>query len=110
MIEPRAILIPALTTALKTATGLKVYDSLPIHQVNTSVFPHVNITDIAVTEDGPKTQFHYVVNVLLEVVHNNINTLQTLYSDMDKVLSIVTNGSPFALSGGYSIMDCQLNT
>lgn len=109
MIEIRSILIPALTSAIKTATGLKVYDDLPIHLINTAIFPHVNISDIYVSENGPKNAYNYEVNILLEVVHNNISSLATLHSDMNKVLGIVNNSSPFALTGGYTIMDCRLN-
>jgi hypothetical protein len=109
MIEIRSILIPALTSALQTATGLKVYDGIPIHLFGTLVFPRIEISDVFVSEDGPKNSFQYTVNVLLEIQHKNIKTMETLYSDMDKVKSLINNRSPFTLASPYEIMDCVLN-
>lgn len=109
MIEVRSLLVPSLTTAINTATGLKVYDGLPIYNINTAVFPHVNISDIHIQEDGPKNLLQYKVNVLIEVCHNRITTLDTLYQDMNKILGFVNNGAPFAIGGLHVIMDCQLD-
>ena len=109
MIEVRSILVPQLTAALVTATGLKVYDGLPIYNAKTAVYPHINISDIHVSEDGPKNTLQYKVQILLEVCHNKIYTMDTLYQDMNKVMGLVNNGSPFAIGGGHVIMDCQLN-
>ena len=108
MVEIRSILIPALKTALVTATGLTVYDSLPIHLDGTEKTPCINISDIYDEEDGPKNKFHYNVNILLEVIHKSQTTLQTLYTSMNLVKGIVNNRVPFALTGGYEIMDCRL--
>lgn len=109
MIEIRTILIPALKSALITATGLTVYDSLPIHLDGTEKTPCINISDVYVDEDGPKNQYHYNVNVLLEVIHKSQSSLQPLYTSMNKVLGIINNRVPFELTGGYEIMDCRLN-
>ena len=108
MIEIRSILIPALKTALTTATNLTVYDSLPIHLDGTEKTPCINISDIYDEEDGPKNQYHYTVNVLLEVVHKARPTMETLHESMNSVKGIINNRTPFALTGGYEIMDCRL--
>lgn len=110
MKDIRSILIPALTTAITTATGRKVYDSMPIQLFGTAIYPCVNISDVFVEEDGPKNSFQYRASVMIEVVHKGLQSLTSLYTDMDNVLSIVNNGVPFALASPYKIMDCTLNT
>lgn len=108
MIDIRSILIPKLTTALISATGRKIYDGMPIQLSGSMVFPCINISDCYIDEDGPKTSFQYKANILLEVIHKNLTSLNTLYSDMNKVKSIITNGNPFALDGIHKIIDCIL--
>lgn len=108
MNDVRSILITALTSSLATATGRKVYGQMPIHLEGTKVFPHIEISDISIQEDGQKNNFQYTVNVLLEIVHKNLASLSTLYNDMNNVKGIVNNSVPFSLTGGYSIMDCRL--
>ena len=94
---------------MATATGRTVYADDPIQLGNTLMFPHIAISDVFVQEDGPKTAFHYNANVLIEIVHKNLKSLKTLHDDINNVLSIVGNGSPFALDSPYEIMDCTLN-
>jgi hypothetical protein len=108
MNDVRSILITALTSSLATATGRKVYGQMPIHLEGTKVFPHIEISDISIQEDGQKNNFQYTVNVLLEIWHKNLASLSTLYNDMNNVKGIINNAVPFALTGGYSIMDCRL--
>jgi len=108
MTDVRTILITALTAALATATGRKVYGQMPIHLDGTKVYPHIEISDISIQEDGPKNNYQYVVNVLLEIIHKNLSSMSTLYNDMNNVKGIINNSVPFSLTGGYNIMDCRL--
>lgn len=103
------ILTTALATALRTVTGRTVYQDNNIQLDKTLMFPHIAISDVFITEDGPKTSLHYRAEVLLEVVHKQISSMAVLHSDINNVLSIVNNGVPFALESPFEIMDCTLN-
>lgn len=110
MNDIRSILITGLKSALATATGRKVYGDMPIQLEGTKVFPHISISDIFVQEEGPKNKYHYNANVLIEIVHKQLASMGTMHNDLNNALSIVNNAVPFALTGGFSIMDCRLNT
>ena len=110
MNDVRSVLITGLKAALATATGRKVYGDTPIQLEGTKVFPRIDITDILVTEEGPKNAYHYTANVLIEIVHKQLTSMATMHNDLNNALSIVNNAVPFTLTGGYSIMDCRLNT
>lgn len=110
MNDIRNILITALKSSLATATGRKVYGELPIQLEGTKVFPHISISEVFVQEEGPKNAYHYNANVLIEIVHKQLTTMATLYNDLNNALEVVNNAVPFALTGGYEIMDCRLNT
>jgi len=110
MTDVRTILITALTAALATATGRKVYGDMPIQLEGTKVYPHISISDVLVQEEGPKNAYHYNANVLIEIVHKNLASMSTMHNDLNNALGIVNNAVPFALASPYSIMDCKLNT
>lgn len=110
MNDIRNILITALKSSLATATGRKVYGEMPIQLEGTKVFPHISISEVFVQEEGPKNAYHYNANVLIEIVHKQLTTMATLYNDLNNALGVVNNAVPFALTGGFSIMDCRLNT
>ena len=108
MIEVRSILLPALKAALQTATGLIVYDSLPIYLDGTEKTPCINVSDVYVEEDGPKNKYHYTVNILLEVIHKAQSTMQPMLTSMGAVMGLLNNRAPFTLPAGNEIMDCRL--
>jgi len=110
MNDIRTILLTALAASLATATGRKVYKDMPIHLEGTKVYPHIAISDVFVQEEGPKNGYQYNVNVLIEIVHKDLASMATLYNDMNNAMGIINNTVPFSLTGGYSIMDCRLNT
>jgi hypothetical protein len=110
MNDIRNILITALKTSLATATGRKVYGDMPIQLEGTKVFPHISISEVFVQEEGTKIAYIYNANVLIEIVHKQLTTMATMYNDMNNALSVVNNAVPFTLTGGFSVMDCQLNT
>ena len=103
------ILSTALAAALRTATSRTVYADDPIQLAGTLMYPYIAISDMLVQEEGPKTSFQYMANVQLEIVHRKLTSLSILHGDIDKVLSIVNNGSPFALASPFKIMDCRLD-
>ena len=110
MTDVRTILITALTSALATATGRKVYGDMPIQLEGTKVYPHISISDVLVQEEGPKNAYHYNADVLIEIVHKNLASMSTMHNDLNNALGIVNNAVPFALASPYTIMDCRLNT
>lgn len=101
------ILLKGLVPALTTATGKTVLSRIPKAKAQT--YPYIYISDIYQEEEGPKTDYRYKLDVLVQVVYMDANSLSGLFTDMDNVLSIVKNGvSPFNLDSPYKIVECSL--
>jgi len=107
MKDIRKILLTALVPALATATGRNVYTRIP--KAAAVVYPYIYISDIYQEEIGPKTSYIYKLDVLIQIIYQDVDSLNNLFADMDNVLSIVNNGSPFSLTSPYKVMSCELN-
>lgn len=107
MKDIRNILLTALVPALATETGKNVYTRMP--KAIGSVYPYIYISDIYQEEVGPKTSYIYRLDVLIQIIYQDVDSLTGLFADMDNVLSIVNNGSPFALTAPHKVMSCELN-
>jgi len=107
MKDIRHILLTALVPALATATGKTVYTRMP--KAIGAVYPYIYISDIYQEEVGPKTSYIYRLDVLIQIIYQDVDSLTGLFTDMNNVLSIVNNGSPFALTAQYKVMSCELN-
>lgn len=106
MKDIRQILLAALVPALATATGRNVYTRIP--KAVGAVYPYIYISDIYMSEDGPKTSDVFDYDVLIQVIYQDVDSLVALYSDMNNVLSIANHSTPFALTGGYKIRKVEL--
>lgn len=107
MKDLRQILLTALIPAINTATGKKCYTRIPKQTGVT--YPYLYISEIYQTENGHKTKYQYEIDLLVQIIYQDIDSLTALNTDMDNVLSIVKNGvSPFALTGGYKVTSCEL--
>lgn len=107
MEDVRNVLLKSLVPALETATGKSVFTRIP---KDAATYPYIYISDIYQEEDGTKTEFHYRLDVLVQVLYKDATSLSGLFSDMTNVLSIINNGVPFELDDPHSIMDCTLNS
>lgn len=107
MKDIRHIFLIGFCPALATATGKTVYTRMP--KAIGAVYPYIYISDIYQEETGPKTSYQYKLDVLIQIIYQDVDSLVNLFTDMDNVLSIVNNGSPFALTSPYKIMLCELN-
>lgn len=107
MKDVRQILLTALVPALASATGKSVYTRIP--KAANVTFPYVYISDIYQEEVGPKTSYQYKLDVLIQVVYNDSDSLTALYGVMDNVLSIINNGEILTLTSPYKVMSCELN-
>lgn len=109
MKDVRNILLTGLVPALATATGLNVYTRIP--KAANVTYPYVYISDIYQEEIGSKTEFVYQLDVLVQIVYQDVDSLTGLFGKMDNVLSIINNGvAPFALTSPYKIEECSLNS
>lgn len=109
MKDVRSILLTGLVPALATATGLNVYTRIP--KAAGVTYPYIYIAEIYQEEFGSKTEYIYDLDVAVQVVYQDTDSLVGLFGKMDSVLSIVKNGvSPFALTSPYSIVECNLNS
>ena len=107
MKDIRQILLTALVSALETATGKNVYTRMP--KAIGAVYPYIYISDIYQEEVGPKTSYIYRLDVLIQIIYQDVDSLVNLFADMNNVLSIVNNGYPFALTAPHKVMSCELN-
>jgi len=109
MKDVRNILLTALVPALKTATGKNVYTRIP--KAANVVYPYIYISDIYQSESGPKTNYQYELDVLVQVVYQDVEDLGAMFTDIDNVLSVVNNGSNLlALTNPYKVMSCELGS
>ena len=108
MKDIRKILLTALVPALATAIGKTVYTRIP--KASNVAYPYIYISDIYQEEVGPKTSFWYRLDVLVQVVYQDADDLGLLFTDMDNVLSIITNGSILTLTSPYKVISCELNS
>lgn len=106
MKDLRQILLTALVPALKTATGKNVYTRMP--KAANVAYPYIYVGDIYDKEIGPKTSYMYEYDVQIAIVHKDLNDLSALYTDLDTVKGIVTNRTPFTLTGGFVVDSCTL--
>lgn len=107
MKDIRQILLTALVPALATATSKNVYTRMP--KAIGAVYPYIYISDIYQEEFGSKTSYIYRLDVLIQIIYQDVDSLVNLFADMNNVLSIVNNGSPFALDSPHKVMSCELN-
>lgn len=107
MKDIRQILLTTLVPALATATGKNVYTRMP--KAINAVYPYIYISDIYQEEVGSKTSYIYRLDVLIQIIYQDVDSLVNLFADMNNVLSIVNNGSPFALDSPHKVMSCELN-
>ena len=104
MKDLRQILYTALVAKLVELTGRQVFTKMPKERT----FPYIFLSDFYQKESGPKDSYHYDVELLIQIRHIGLTSLKPLFDDMDSVMSMITNGSPFALTGGYKIEQCTL--
>lgn len=107
MKDIRQILLTALVPALATATGKNVYTRMP--KAIEAVYPYIYISDIYQEEVGPKTSYIYRLDVLIQIIYQDVDSLTGLFADMNNVLSIVNNGSILTLASPHKVMSCELN-
>jgi hypothetical protein len=109
MKDLRQILLTGLIPAIKTATGKDAYSRIP--KATGITYPYIYVSDIYQEEFGSKTGYRYRLDVLIQVIYQDVTTLTGLFTDMDNILGLVKNGvTPFALSGGYKVSECNLNS
>jgi len=109
MKDVRNILLTALVPALKLATGRNVYTRIP--KAANVVYPYIYVSDIYQSEFGPKTNYQYELDVLVQVVYQDVEDLGVMFTDIDNVLSIVNNGANLlALASPYKVMSCELGS
>lgn len=107
MKDIRKTLLTALVPALESATSKTVYTRIP--KAANVVYPYIYISDIYQEEVGPKTSYMYRLDVLIQIVYQDADSLTGLFTDMDNILSIVNNAVPFTLTAPHKVMSCELN-
>lgn len=109
MTDCREIVLKALYTALGTATGRTIYTKIPkLNNVPTPVYPYIHISDVFEEEEGTKTNYQFKFQILIEVCHKDELSDIPLFNDIKAVKTLINNSVPFALSGGFAIMDMRL--
>lgn len=103
-------LLTALVAAIKTALPTMIVRT-KLNDFDTSdntAYPYIYIGDVYQTENGPKPQYFYSVELLIQVVYKDITDLADLYTTQNAVLGIFNNPKPFTLTGNFEIMDNNL--
>jgi hypothetical protein len=110
MRDCRTSLITALITAISgQSTGLTAYTKIPKGDLSNPIsYPFFYITNIADVENGPKTQFMYDYELDIEIVYADVTDKSVMWGVADSIKQLFCNGSPFALTGGFSIMQALL--
>lgn len=110
MKDCRTSLITALITAIAAkSTGLTPYTKVPKGDaVNPITYPFIYITNITDDEDGPKNQFIYNYDLDLELTYKDLTDKAAMWTAVDLIKQLINNDVPFALTGGFSIMELTL--
>ena len=104
MKDLRQILYTPLVAKLAELTGRQVFTKMP----KESVFPYIFLSDFYQKESGPKDSFQYDVELLIQIRHKELTSLIPLTQDMDNVMSMINNDSPFELQAPFKIEQCTL--
>jgi len=107
MRNPTIAIVKAFKTAIETATGKSVYTRMP--KAAKISYPYITISDTYIEELGPKTNYEYRVDMLVNVVYMDANDIQDLHNDVDDIMGIINNDVPFSVDAPFSIQECQLN-
>jgi len=107
MKDYRTKLITELVADIQTATGKVPYTRLPkAAQIS---YPYIHISDIYDSEIGDKTIFEHEVDMLINVVHLDVNSLADFYTDINNIKSIINNNSGVDLSPDFKCREMRLN-
>lgn len=103
-------LLTALVAAIKTALPtFKVRTKLnDFDPSDNTAYPYIYISDVYQTENGPKDQYFYSVELLIQIVYKDVTDLGDLYATQNAVLGIFTHPKPFTLTGNFEIMENNL--
>lgn len=99
-------LVSAIKTALPTMTvRTKMIDA---DTATNAAYPYIYISDVFQTENGPKDQYFYSIELLIQIVYKDVTSLNDLYTTQNAVLGIFNNPKPFSLTGNFEIMENNL--
>ena len=103
-------LLTALVAAIKTALPAMTVRTKMIDAdtATNAAYPYIYISDVFQTENGPKDQYFYSVELLIQVVYKDVTSLNDLYTTQNAVLGIFNNPKPFSLTGNFEIMENNL--
>ena len=100
--DPEIAFITAFTAAVKTATGLDVYEKEP----DTVTYPHIYST-IEVTNTSNKNEFYYNIDVNLQVIDRDTESLSNIVAAKNNIVSLVNHGEVFTVTG-YAMLNSEL--
>ena len=106
MKDARTALVTGLYTALTAACNASVYSRMPkAADIN---YPYIQIGDIYDEENGPKDDFFFNYDVLINVVYKDQSSLAAFYADINNVKSTINNNVPFSIGSEFSILESTL--
>jgi len=106
MKDARTALVTGLYTALTSACNAGVYSRMPkAADIN---YPYIQIGDIYDEENGPKDDFFFNYDVLINVVYKNQSSLAAFYADINNVKSTINNNVPFSIGSEFTILESTL--
>jgi len=106
MKDARTALVTGLYTALTAACNASVYSRMPkAADIN---YPYIQIGDIYDEENGPKDNFFFNYDVLINVVYKDQSSLSAFYADINNVKSTINNNVPFSIGSEFSILESTL--
>lgn len=100
--------VPAIMTGLSSAIATKI-PGRTVTEIPTKdlAYPYIWLSQPFVQEIGPKPYFMYEVEILLQIVHKNLDKMTNLQTDMNSVLDIIKNGSDITATG-YTVIAVEL--
>jgi hypothetical protein len=108
MKDARQALVTGLHTSLTDACNASVYSRMP--KAADITYPYIQIGDIYDEESGPKDQFLFNYDVLINVVYKDQSSLTAFFADINNVKSTVNNNVPFSIGSDFRIIESTLTT
>ena len=103
---PEEVLIKGLISAINTKLPARTVYTIPPKD---SSYPYILINQTDMTEVGPKKgNFIYRFEPLIQIIHKDLSTIETLLDDMQEIHELITNASGAITVSGYSVITMDL--
>jgi hypothetical protein len=102
---PEEALIKSLISAIETKLPARTVYTIPPKDTS---YPYILLNQTDMTEVGAKSNFIYRFEPLIQVIHKDLSTVETLLDDMQEIHEIITHATDDLTITGYDLIEMSL--